>query len=527
MSPIGLIATLAGFIGGCTDTRNNLIKSDAGPDLDTETVGSDDAATTDVNDVCVDMDRDGYCLGNDCDDWNRLIHPGASDPRYPNDGYDNDCDGETDEEVYAEGFVEGDVPPSEETPAEGGEGEEEFVRIDFANDPIPEENPEILEDCASLWNPEEEDSISWSCQDGETRGCGTCNLGTQSCGDGEWEQCDFQPEEEALGECPCVEGGEVHEAPGILFILDSSGSMASSNVNGEVRFDAAARGVQQILNAYQDQADFGLLLFPSDRVCSVIPSQVALGDPQAAERIENTLANTRPDGATPLAAAITEGGRDLETYAAQHPNALAGAIILSDGGESCNGDAVSALNEMLNGGFQTYLLDSSDGELDDLATAMNQPQRVYDIADGEALQEALDQIVSNLVGGMRVPRLEEICNGVDDDCDGAVDEGFASFSYGGPEGTMGVGICAPEIFDCVNGMFTRVQFAAEPAAELCDSLDNDCDGETDECFHLNETCKPIDRENACLYKARTVCSPDGLSVVCEAPEADENCLSAP
>ncbi len=43
---------------------------------------------------CTDGDGDGYCAGDDCNDGNAAIHPGAAETC---DGVDNDCDGTVDE----------------------------------------------------------------------------------------------------------------------------------------------------------------------------------------------------------------------------------------------------------------------------------------------------------------------------------------------------------------------------------------------------------------------------------------------
>jgi hypothetical protein len=92
---------------------------------------------------------------------------------------------------------------------------------------------------------------------------------------------------------------------------------------------------------------------------------------------------------------------------------------------------------------------------------------------------------------------ESQCNGVDDDCDGSVDEGCACSAgdvqpcFLGAPGNRGIGACADGTQTCMRG----VEFAPywgecmggiRPSAEKCDGLDNDCNG----CADDLDGCKP-------------------------------------
>jgi hypothetical protein len=70
----------------------------------------------------------------------------------------------------------------------------------------------------------------------------------------------------------------------------------------------------------------------------------------------------------------------------------------------------------------------------------------------------------------------ETCNGVDDNCDGQVDENIPSQPT-----SCGVGACARSgETSCVDGQFIDSCTPGAPSADVCNGIDDDCDGQVDE-----------------------------------------------
>jgi hypothetical protein len=106
------------------------------------------------------------------------------------------------------------------------------------------------------------------------------------------------------------------------------------------------------------------------------------------------------------------------------------------------------------------------------------------------------------------------CNGIDDDCDGATDE-----DYTGVPTSCGVGACASTgVTSCVAGEIRQNCAAGTPTEEVCNGIDDDCDDVIDNGLVFQTYYQDADND--------TYGNADISTVACAAPEGYVDNLTA-
>jgi len=149
--------------------------------------------------------------------------------------------------------------------------------------------------------------------------------------------------------------------------------------------------------------------------------------------------------------------------------------------------------------------------------------------DGVAANGCESEVCTPTAGGV------EVCDGRDNDCDGELDEGFGVGSTAAncmgcgvacaldhAEATCGGGVC--EVLRCLpgfanddgrdnNGCEAVTCQPTSDGQEVCDGLDNDCDGTVDEGFDLTTVDRCGSCDNACAFDHATAACAAGACVV--------------
>ena len=568
MAVVGKPAVCANGGGDCNDTDPAIHPgaTDICDDIDNDCDG--------VTDNACDSDGDGYCSaakttlgkpkscpngGGDCNDANAAIQPGAIDLC---DDIDNDCDGVTDNACDSDG--DGYCAASKVTigkPAICPNGGAD------CNDADKSVHPNAVETCNGVddnCNGATDEGVKTTFfRDGDSDGFGDSGNATQAC---------QEPAGYALVGGDCDDGnGAIY--PGAAETCNG----LDDNCNGVVD-----EGVKTTFYLDGDGDGFGLASATTE-ACSKPPGYalVALdcndananvhpGATEACNGYDDDC-NGVIDGADSLGCAGYFGDGDGDGYGpiggatvclctgtAQTPVTVGGdcddknASVHPGATEICNGIDDNC-NQLIDEGVKATFYRDADGDgygdvavtslacsapagfvansadCDDSAASVHPlaPETcngVDDNCDGvtddhvgagdpcantNSFGTCAGVKVCNGAAGLsctaRTPAADT-CNAVDDNCDGQTDEGNPGGGQACNDGLLGV--CAAGTTSCSSGAIKCNQ-NVQPSAEVCDGLDNNCNGSVDELFNVGQACGV----GACAGGV-TQCTPDQTSSLC-------------
>ncbi len=482
-----------------------------GDGIDQDCTGLDAVCSPDL-----DADGDGFRAEDDCDDGSSARAPGAVEHC---NGIDDDCDGVPDEGNpltnapggAAQPVVCGSRCPSREEPCTCFEAPSVCTALEpnlalkvvvclgvAAGANLETESAHcngIDDDCDGA----RDEDLRRPCYDGPamTEGVGRCRGGTQGCNSergsgilsfGACEQqyippiaptppeicnlmdddCDAQVDEDAQG------------GPYVEVCSDFPMALVGAGI--------CRAGLRTCNNGALSECDGDV--GPQPETCDGVDSD-CVGGVDATERGPIRM-RCYPDGVD---------GRGVGAC-------MDGTAVCFGGQWQACGGAITPMPEACNN-----VDDDCDGAVDDLMRAC-----------GHAAVGACRRGMERCQGGRwavcqgDVAPVVEVCNNVDDDCDGSVDENLVTACG------SAVGVCSEGTQTCAGGSLSACVGGVMATAESCNRLDDDCDGTQDEGFDVGSNCSA--GAGACLRQGMRVCTADGRAVVCGAvagPASPEIC----
>jgi hypothetical protein len=452
----------------------------------------------------LDADGDGFpdarcCNGTNCGDDCNDARPGVN-PAVPEvcNSVDDDCDGSTDEELLVMIFTDADRDGfGAGTPVTGCPGTTGTVTNgDDCDDARPSTNPGARETCNGTYDDNCDGTVDegCGCVTGTTRSCGAdeigeCVAGTQTCIEGLWAGCSGTgPTTETCNGLDDDCDGMTDE--GLLV----SGCYSDGDADG---FGTGASSMQ-CRDMTRDRfgfcpAGYTNLAMPVD--CN---DSIAEIRPDGIERCD-TLDNDCDgvvDDVIGLGDACTNG---LGACARSGTLACGSGMLVCSAvpgmpvAEACNG-LDDDCDGIADNGVDTVFVCRVDADGDGFGVGETRPRCAStDPARGPfgrcpvGYTNTVQLDCDDSRGSVR-PMALEVCNLIDDDCDGMVDEGVQMFYFQDADGDgFGSGVerpacSAPVGFVAENGDCDDGRSSVKPGAvELCDGLlDHDCNGSVDD-----------------------------------------------
>jgi hypothetical protein len=139
--------------------------------------------------------------------------------------------------------------------------------------------------------------------------------------------------------CGQVRFSPVRTPSNLLLVVDRSGSMRERWGEGPSRWEMATETIAQVVDAYHEQLDFGLMLFPggweTDELCRA--GELVLGMGEATpESVRDEMRARRPFGGTPTRATLQTVLSDPAYFGLDDPSATNAILLITDGGANCD-----------------------------------------------------------------------------------------------------------------------------------------------------------------------------------------------
>jgi MYXO-CTERM domain-containing protein len=262
----------------------------------------------------------------------------------------------------------------------------------------------------------------------------------------------------------------------VMVVLDKSSSMVTGSINGVTKWDIAKGGLGTVLDQYQSKAEFGLMTFPQPNQCGPGALDVA---PALANKtsIVNALGSAPPTSGnyTPMAQSLEAAANlaAMQTVTNAGPRHV---VLITDGWQYCvpydsttRFDGTAAVEQLAAAGITTWIV-GFGGEVD--AAALNRMAVAANTAKAGCDPQSEDAAANNncyfqadnaqeLLAALNTiagTATAEVCDGMDNDCDGQVDEDL----------TRGcTSDCGTGTETCHAGSWQGCD-APQPTAGLCD-----------------------------------------------------------
>ncbi len=443
----------------------------------------------DCNGVPDDLDADGdgflspFCGGGDCNDASADAYPGGTEVC---DGLDNDCDGSTDN-VDADG-------DGYDAAACGGLDCDDG---DAAVHPGAQEvcNNGVDEDCSGLLDDLDADGDGFrdaacggnDCDDGDAA---INPLAAEVCGNGADDDCNGVADDlDADGDgfdAPACGGADCDD--GDPLINPAAQEVCGDNVDDDC--SGVPDDADEDFDGYVDQACGG-----AD--CDDLDPYVHPGALESCNGVDDDCNGTVDDRDIDHDGHVEQancGGDDCDDL---DPTVYPGAAELADSQDNdCDGDVDEGtiLSDDDGDGYAEAAGDCDDGNADihpgapeDGGLGNDQGNGIDDDCDG-VVDEGTDDFDDDGDGVTEngadcddtdatvFPGATELCDFEDNDCNGIVDD--RDLDHDGY--LSGIGLCTGDDCDDLNA-------TVNPGApEIADTLDNDCDGDVDEDTYVSD-----------------------------------------